>query len=398
MRRRRRSPLPVLIVLLPVLLLAGIWLGGHPSALPGFMRDAFVADTDGRVYDEAVDVLERDYYRKVDRRRLLNDALGSAVRSLDDQFSNYFSPRAYSDFQEATQGEFEGVGMTVEEVRRGLRVLTVYRDSPAARGGVKPGDVITEVNGRSIAGRSSEESTARIKGQAGTSVTLTVDSGDRTREVRLQRERVDIPVVQARMERTAGGQRIAHVRLAGFTSGAHGEVGQAVRRLLREGAKGVVLDLRDNGGGLLNEAVLVSSIFIPDGEIVSTRGRSRPTQTYEATGGAISTKVPVVVLVNKQSASASEIVTGALQDRHRATVVGTKTFGKGVFQEIEQLSNGGALDITVGEYFLPSGRNIGSGVDKGDGIAPDVSAEDDPETKPDEALRTALRMVARKAT
>jgi carboxyl-terminal processing protease len=252
MRRRRRSALPVVIVLLPVLLLAGVWLGGHPSVLPGFVRDAFVADTDGRVYEEAVDVLARDYYRKVDRRRLLNEALGSAVRSLDDQFSNYFSPRAYSDFQDATQGEFEGVGMTVEEVRRGLRVLTVYRDSPAARGGVKPGDVITEVNGRSIAGRSSEESTARIKGEAGTSVTLTVDAGDRTREVRLQRERVDIPVVQARMERTAGGERIAHVRLAGFTSGAHGEVGQAVRRLLREGAKGVVLDLRDNGGGLLN--------------------------------------------------------------------------------------------------------------------------------------------------
>jgi carboxyl-terminal processing protease len=228
-------------------------------------------------------------------------------------------------------------------------------------------------------------------------VTLTVDSGERTRHVRLQRERVDIPVVQARMDRT-GGRPIAHVRLAGFTSGAHGEVGQAVRRLLREGAKGVVLDLRDNGGGLLNEAVLVSSIFIPEGEIVSTKGRARPTQVYEATGGAISTKVPVVVLVNKQSASASEIVTGALQDRHRATVVGTKTFGKGVFQEIEQLSNGGALDITVGEYFLPSGRNIGSGVDKGDGIAPDVSAEDDPKTKPDEALRTALRTVARKAT
>jgi carboxyl-terminal processing protease len=187
------------------------------------------------------------------------------------------------------------------------------------------------------------------------------------------------------------------VKLAGFTSGAHGEVGSAVRKLLREGAKGVVLDLRNNGGGLLNEAVLVSSIFIPDGKIVSTRGRSRPSQVYNATGGAISTRVPVVVLVNRQSASASEIVTGALQDRHRATVVGTRTFGKGVFQEIERLSNGGALDITVGEYFLPSGRNIGGGgVDKGDGIAPDVKAQDDPETKPDEALQAALRTVAKK--
>jgi carboxyl-terminal processing protease len=185
------------------------------------------------------------------------------------------------------------------------------------------------------------------------------------------------------------------VRLAGFTSGAHGEVGEAVRRLLKEGAEGVVLDLRDNGGGLLNEAVMVSSVFIPDGKIVSTKGRSRPTQVYEATGNAIDTDIPVVVLVNDRSASASEIVTGALQDRDRATVVGTRTFGKGVFQEIEPLSNGGALDITVGEYFLPSGRNLGGGgVSRGAGVKPDVQAEDDPDTPRDEALVAALREAA----
>ena len=154
-----------------------------------------------------------------------------------------------------------------------------------------------------------------------------------------------------------------------------------------------MLDLRDNGGGLLNEAVMVSSIFIPEGKIVSTKGRSRPERVYEATGGSIPGSVPVAVLVNRQSASASEIVTGALQDRKRATVVGTRTFGKGVFQEIEQLSNGGALDITVGEYFLPSGRNLGGGgVSRGAGVKPDVRAVDDPDTpRSDEALVAALR-------
>jgi carboxyl-terminal processing protease len=396
MRRRRRSPVTFLVLLLPVLL-GGIWLGGHPSTLPGFVRDAFVADGEGEVYEQAVDLIERDYYRKVDRKRLLNQSLGAAVESLDDQFSNYFSPKDYASFQEATQGEFQGVGMSVEEAERGLRVITVYDGSPAAKGGIRPGDTITAVNGRSIAGASSEASTARIKGPAGTAVTLTVTSGKRSREVKLRRERVEIPVVDSAMKRS-GRTKIAHVELAGFTSGAHGELGKAVRKLLRDGADGVVLDLRDNGGGLLNEAVLVSSIFIPEGKIVSTRGRSRPERVYEAAGGAISPDVPVVVLVNRQSASASEIVTGALKDRNRATVVGTRTFGKGVFQEIEPLSNGGALDITVGEYFLPSGRNIGSGVDKGDGITPDVKAQDDPKTKPDEALRTAVRTVAREGT
>ena len=397
MRRRRSRLVPFLVLLLPVLLVAGIWLGGHPSTLPGFARDALVGDEDAQVYEEALDLIERDYYRGVDRDALLDESLGAAVGSLDDQFSSYFSPKDYRSFQEATQGRFEGVGMTVEEAPRGLKVLTVYDGSPADRGGLRPGDLITAVNGRSIAGDSSEASTAKIKGPAGTRVTLTVATGKRERDVRLERAQVDIPVVEASMERM-GARRIAHVRLAGFTSGAHGELGRAVRRLLRDGADGVVLDLRDNGGGLLQEAVLVSSLFLPEGKIVSTKGRSRPERVYSAMGGAIAGDVPVVVLVNRQSASASEIVTGALQDRDRATVVGTRTFGKGVFQEIEPLTNGGALDITVGEYFLPSGRNIGSGVEKGSGIAPDVKAQDDPETKPDEALRAALRAVARKGT
>jgi carboxyl-terminal processing protease len=398
MRRNRRSLVPVLLVLLPVMLVAGIWLGGHPSSLPEPVQDAFVSDSDGRLYDEAVDLLERDYYRKVDRDALLDKSLESAVDSLDDQFSAYFSPKDYAEFEVATSGEFEGVGMSVEEVKEGLRVIAVYKGSPAARGGLKPGDLITEVNGQSIAGQSSEESTTRIKGEAGTPVKLTVLSGKKERQLELERARVDIPVVESRMERR-GKQKIAYAKLAGFTSGAHGELSEAVRGLLRKGADGVVLDLRDNGGGLLNEAVLVSSLFVPDGKIVSTKGRSRPERVYNATGGAISGKVPVVVLVNKQSASASEIVAGALQDRDRATVVGTGTFGKGVFQEVERLSNGGALDITVGEYFLPSGRNIGGGgVKKGDGIKPDVEAQDDPETtRRDEALQAALRTVAAKA-
>ena len=394
MRRPRRSLVPLLVILLPVLLVVGIYLGGHPDNLPDKVRETLVADTEGRVYEEAIDTLERDYYRKVDRKKLLDQSLEQAVGSLDDRFSHYFAPRDFSDFQAATEGRFEGVGMTVEEVERGLRVLSVYEGSPADRGGLEPGDIITHVDGRSIAGLSSEESTTRIKGPAGSSVRLTVRSDGKERELNLERAEVEIPVVKAEMRRS-GGRKIAHVHLAGFTSGAHGEVGDAVRKLLKQGADGVVLDLRDNGGGLLNEAVMVSSIFIPDGKIVTTRGRSRPEQVYEATGGAIDTDIPVVVLVNDRSASASEIVTGALQDRDRATVVGTRTFGKGVFQEIEPLANGGALDITVGEYFLPSGRNLGGGgVERGSGVSPDVQAEDDPKTPRDEALAAALREAA----
>src|SRR5215204_6478256 len=374
-----RRPILVIAVLVPVLLVTGIWLGGHPSVLPDFARDRLVDDGDAQVYEQAVDIINRDYYRGVSRDQLLNKSLGAAVKSLDDQFSNYFSPKDYTNFQEVTQGQFSGVGMTVEEAKHGLRVMTVYKGSPASKAGLKSGDLVTAVNGRSIAGDSSEASTARIKGPAGTPVTLTVKSGGQEREVKLKRAQVDIPVVESSMERK-GSRKVGHVRLAGFTSGAHGEVSQAVHKLLRQGADGIVLDLRDNGGGLLNEAVLICSIFIPEGKIVSTKGRSRPERVYEATGGAIPGSVPVAVLVNRQSASASEIVTGALQDRKRATVVGTRTFGKGVFQEIEQLSNGGA------------------GVAKGKGIAPDVKALDDPKTRPDEALDEAVGIVLRDGT
>src|SRR3954470_18225650 len=392
---RRLSTLPVLLFLAVLALVVGIYLGGHPSTLPKPVRDAFVKDSDGQVYDEAIDTLSRDYYRNVDRKELLNQSLDRAVRSLDDRFSNYFAPHDYADFQQATEGRFEGVGMTVEPVDNGLRVITVYKGSPADVGGLKSGDVITHVNGHSLAGSSSEESTTEIKGPAGTEVKLTVRSGKDTRVLTLKRAEVAIPVVRSEMRRS-GGHKIAYVHLAGFTAGAGDAVRAAVKKLLAQGAEGVVLDLRDNGGGLLNEAVAVSSIFIPDGRIVSTKGRARPEHVYEATGGAINQDIPVVVLVNDHSASASEIVTGALQDRHRAEVIGTRTFGKGVFQEIEPLSNGGALDITVGEYFLPSGRNLGGGgVKRGAGVTPDVQAEDDPKTpNKDEALLAALREAA----
>jgi carboxyl-terminal processing protease len=393
---RRRAITVLLAVLVPLALVLGIFLGGHPDTLPGGVRDTLVADSQGRLYDEAIDIIKRDYYRPVNKGALLDDSLGAAIKSLDDRFSNYFSPKDYADFSEVTDGAFEGVGMTVEQDPKGLRVISVYSGTPAAKGGVRPGDLIIRVNGKSLAGVSSQEATARIKGRAGTTVGLTLRSQGRERTVRLQRQKVQIPVVQSSMKR-AGGQDVAYVRLASFTSGAHGQVRQAIDRLLAKGAKGIVLDLRDNGGGLLDEAVLTSSIFIPDGKIVSTRGRSRPEHVYDATGGAISTKIPVVALVNGQTASASEIVTGALQDRHRATVVGTRTFGKGVFQEVERLSNGGALDITVGEYFLPSGRNLGGGgVKRGSGITPDVKGQDNPKTKrDDEGLDAALAALAR---
>jgi len=399
LRRRRRWVVPLLLALLPVALVLGAWMGSDASRLPASVRDALGADPQTDVYDEVMDRLSNAYYRELDRDDLLDRSLEGAVDSLDDRFSAYFDPDAYAHFQELTEGEFQGVGLSVEAVERGLRIVSVFDGSPAARAGLRPGDVVVEADGTSLRGKTAQEATALIKGPAGTRVEVTVQrDGGAERTVSLRRERVAVPVVESEMRRSRGID-VGHVSLSSFSSGAHGEVAAAFRRLRDDGADALVLDLRNNGGGLLNEAVLVSSLFIPDGPIVTTKGRARPSRTFEATGSAIDTRLPMVVLVNGQSASASEIVTAALRERNRAKVVGTQTFGKGVFQEVIQLSNGGALDITVGEYFTPKGRNLGGGgTKKGSGIAPDVHAEDDAQTRRDEALEVAVRTVARNVT
>jgi carboxyl-terminal processing protease len=186
------------------------------------------------------------------------------------------------------------------------------------------------------------------------------------------------------------------VSLTSFTSDSGAAVREQVKKVLREGAQAIILDLRENGGGLLEQAVNTASVFLPDGTIVSTAGRSQPRQVYLAKKqDTVAPRTPLVVLVDHGTASASEIVTGALQDRGRAKVVGTHTYGKGVFQEIQPLPNGGALDFTVGEYFTPSGRNLGGGgVRRGAGITPNIYARTNLRAKTDTALRVAERVVA----
>jgi carboxyl-terminal processing protease len=397
MPSRRRSPLLiVLAVALPAMLVLGVWLGGHPEDLPKFARGAFVANQDTRAVSEAINRIAGDYYRPIPKGRLANSSIDGAVASLGDRFSHYLTPREFREFNQPPS--FTGIGVAVGPDRRGLRVARVFDDSPAARVKLQPGDVIVTVNGRTLAGVSTDAAIALVKGPPGTDVRLGIAQhrGGRaaTRQLTLTRATISQPVV-ASETRTVGGVKLGVVALATFSPGAHAEVREAVERLLRAGVKGIVLDLRSNGGGLVEEARLIASTFIRKGTIVSTRGRTQPSETLSATGDAVSPAVPMVVLVDSNSASAAEIVTAALQDHRRATVVGTHTFGKGVFQEEEPLSNGGALDITVGEYFTPNGRNLGGGgVKQGAGITPETVVAHGVDTR--HGLDVALKTLAAK--
>ena len=399
-RPPRQLLLAALAVLLPILLVAGLWLGGHPEDLPGFLRSAFVADHQTRVVDEAIQRIAKDYYRPIPTSRLDSASIAGAVASLGDRFSHYLSPGEYREF--SSPPHFTGIGVSVGSERRGLLIARVFNSSPAARAGLKPGDLILTVDGRKLEGLSAETATALIKGLPGTDVLLGVEPprahGARhagVHSVKITRAVVSEPVVESRSE-TVHGAKLGVVALASFSPGAHAEVREAVEKELHAGDRGIVLDLRANGGGLVEEAQLIASIFIARGTIVSMHGRTQPSEVLTASGGAIPASIPVVVLVDGDTASSAEIVTAALQDHHRATVVGTHTFGKGVFQEEEELSNGGALDITVGEFFTPDGRNLGGGgIKQGAGVIPEVLVPHGVDTE--HGLDVALNTLAAKA-
>jgi carboxyl-terminal processing protease len=387
MNPRFRTPTIAAVSAL-VALAIGLFLGGHPKLLPSVARDVFVEDSVATKAQLINDVKD-NFYKPVKESSLEQASFKGIVASLHDPYSEYFTPTEAKAFTQNINGQFEGVGMTIDpsNTKKGLTVQMVFAGSPAAQAGIGKGDVITAVNGTPIAGKPADASTGMIRGPAGTSVSLTFlkQGTGAPKTVKVPRKAIDIPLVRSRIV-TRSGKKIAVIRLFQFSRGAHTQVADAVKKAQAKGATGIVLDLRGNPGGELLEGRDVPSLFIKKGLIVSTRGRNSPEQKLFATGDPIAPTTPMVVLVDKNSASAAEIAAGALRDDGRATIVGQKTFGKGVFQQVESLQNGGLLKLTVGSYYLPKGENLA-----GDGIDPQVKALDNPKTKRDEALPVALR-------
>jgi carboxyl-terminal processing protease len=374
-----------------LLLLIGVWFGGHPSWLPSPLRSAFVSKTaNERLVQTTLDLIAKNYYRPVNTNKLLNDGLEAAVDSLNDPYSHYYPPALLSAVKDEINPQVAGIGVQVaaEPVDGGIEIEEVFQDSPAAKAGLAHGDIITAVGSTSLDGKTVDQGSKLIRGRAGTDVELTISRDGKKRTVKITRADVTVPVASSKLVHY-NGKAIGYLRFTQFTQDSAAQLQQQVHAMLKAGAQGLVLDLRDNPGGLLEQAIGVASLFIKSGTIVTTRGRNQPTTVYTALGDAIAPKIPMVVLVDRGTASSAEIVTGALKDRGRAKVVGTNTYGKGVFQEEMPLTGGATLDITVGEYFTPNGHNLGAGgVKEGKGITPNIHASGA------QALRAAERAVA----
>lgn len=406
-----------------LLVWGGVLIGLNPEVQQG-LRGLLPTRTatsgeDYRLQQEVMGKLRSTFYRPVDEQALFREAIEGMVNGLGDPYTVYMDPQQFASFQEQTSGTYSGVGMTVEMSDRLVTIVSTFRGSPAEEAGIRPGDIILAVDGESTEGQNLDEVVGRIKGPEETTVQLTVyrpppttptavtdieermrsrdeeaagpaqlPPGGETNEYTLTRKTIEVPVVETELL-SVDTQQVALISFFTFSEGSAKELRERVKQAVEEdGVDVIILDLRSNGGGLLNEAVDVAGIFLAEGVVVTTEGLHSPEQTYKVSGKAF-TEVPLYVLTDRFTASASEIVSGALQDEGRATLIGETTFGKGLVQTIEPLSNGGALKVTTAVYLTPDGRNINE-----TGIEPDVTAPDDPTTEDvDESLQAALDLI-----
>ena len=319
------------------------------------------------LFGDVLDQVDRQYVTPVDDKKLIQSALEGMLTSLDPH-SDYLTPEAYNDLQDQTRGEYGGLGLEIQSDEGAVKVISPIDGTPAARAGIKSEDYILAVDGQNILGMSVSDAVKEMRGKPGEAVTLTIGrKGADPFDVKLVREIINPPAVVSRLEGDYG-----YLKLSTFNEKATDETLAAINALRAKNPKmkGLVLDLRNDPGGLLDQAVGVASLFLDGGEIVSQRGRDpHDIESYPAKGHDMLNGLPIVVLVNSGTASASEIVAGALQDRHRAAIVGVTSFGKGSVQTVIPLRGGldGALKLTTARYFTPSGRSI-----QKTGIQPDL--------------------------
>ena len=381
---------PLLVVLGLGGIAAGVSLGTPGFTLPTASGGS-ITDSPKEVIDQVWQIVYRDFldssgvynearWRQL-RRDLLNKSYGGnaesyeAIRgmlsSLNDPYTRFLDPKEFKEMQIDTSGELMGVGiqLSLDKDTKELIVVSPIEGTPASRAGVQPQDVIVSIDGKSTKGMTTEDAVKLIRGQEGTEVVLGLRRSGKVLDVPLTRARIEINAVKASLNRSPDGRKVGYIRLKQFNANAAKEMREAIKSLENQGAEGYVLDLRSNPGGLLEASVDIARQWLNEGTIVSTRTREGIRDVRRATGSAITDK-PMVVIINQGSASASEILSGALQDNSRAQLVGQKTFGKGLVQAVRGLADGSGMTVTIAKYLTPSGTDIHK-----NGIKPDVEAE-----------------------
>lgn len=319
------------------------------------------------VFTRIIEILDKQYVDNVDEHELIQGAIQGMLTSLDPH-TVYLPAELYKDFQSDTTGKFGGIGIEITLKEGILTVVTPLQDSPAYRAGIKSGDRIIKVNGEPTKGMSLMDAVHKMRGPKGRKVTITVwrEGFTKTKDFTIAREIIRMQSVKYELQNDGYG----YVRIASFQDKTADSLKKALKKMEEESGsklKGIILDLRDNPGGLLTEAVKVADVFMSRGSIVTTRGRDRNVETKKAKKNSPYEKLPIAVLVNRGSASAAEIVAGALQDSRRAKVMGVPSFGKGSVQTLLELGNKEAIKITIARYYTPKGKSI-----EGRGIKPDV--------------------------
>ena len=384
------------VVLILAVFVAGVVVGGHAEAvglnrLKDPLRGWVLGDSGQDLSGPVLDLLEDRYYEPIDRQKLQDASVDALIAKLDDPYTDYLSPEELQALRDRTDRAYYGVGLQVAQRDDAVVVVRVYDDSPAAKEGVKEGDRIVSVNGKDAQGRTLDEVVSQIRGEEGTEVTIGVRTGDEApRELTMTRARIRVPAVDSRIV-TRDGRKIGYIALAQFSRGAGDALRDTVTSLRERGAQALVLDLRGDPGGLLDEAVGIAGAFLPKGStVVVTEGLHSDRRIFRTDDDPVAGDLPLEVLVDRNSASASEIVAGALRDSTRGRLVGERTFGKALVQSTIQLRNGGALKLTTQRYLTPSGYDLAKR-----GLPPNVHAVDDPATpRTDEALQKALALAA----
>jgi len=344
------------------------------------------------LFSEVLEKINDEYVDEIDQSEVMDSAINGVLQSLDP-YSAYMNPEIFEEMQTETSGEFGGLGIEVTMEAGVVKVITPIDDTPASRAGVKAGDYIVRINGEQVQGKTLMEAVNLMRGPVNTSIEITIRRKGlkKAKIFKIKREIIEIKSVASKLIE----KEIGYLRLRAFNENSGDQLKKEISKLeKKENLSGYIFDLRNNPGGLLSQAVQISDFFLDDGEIVSTKGRkSRENRKFFAKKGDKINGKPLIVLINNGSASASEIVAGALQDQKRAILLGEPTFGKGSVQSIIPLKNRGAIRLTISKYYLPSGKSISE-----IGVSPDIVIEESEEnfvinTDSDNQLNYAIKLL-----